>query len=449
MRVLIVGGGLVGSTLAGKLSRDGHDVSLIDASANRVRELSESLDVRVVEGNGATALVLRRAGIEEAGLVVATSNSDEVNMIVGLLASALFRVPRIVVRLRDDDHAEAFSLISQDNPIDHVCVNPVLAAADRIGLLLAVPGAVDVLSFLAGKLLVAGFRIGAGSDFVGLRVSDMNLLFADTPTLAVTIERDDDWMIPQGDEQIAVGDLVYFAIPVEHMAAVLGLVGVAKDGREDVMIAGATRLGLELAARLSSGDARVVLIEEDEERARVASEALSDATVIHGPVTRQALLEEEDIDRVGTFVSVTDDHETNLVAGLLAKRLGAGRAIVLVDNPELVELVGQLDIDAIISPRVLVIGLTLQHILGGGVRSAAQLLEDRIEIVEAEVSSKSELTGGPLSEVKLPRGVLVAALCRGDTLLVPRGSDRVEPGDRVLLVTTAENETVLAKFLAE
>ncbi|MCZ6785137.1 MAG: NAD-binding protein, partial [Proteobacteria bacterium] len=109
MRVLIVGGGLVGSTLAGKLSRDGHDVSLVDASANRVRELSESLDVRVVEGNGATGIVLRRAGIEEAGLVVATSNSDEVNMIVGLLASALFKVPRIVVRLRDEDHAEAFS----------------------------------------------------------------------------------------------------------------------------------------------------------------------------------------------------------------------------------------------------------------------------------------------------------------------------------------------------
>ena len=118
MRVLIVGGGLVGSTLAAKLSRDGHDVSLIDVSANRVRELSESLDVRVVEGNGATALVLRRAGIEDADLVVATSNSDEVNMIVGLLASALFSVPRIVVRLRDDDHAEAFSLISRDHPID-------------------------------------------------------------------------------------------------------------------------------------------------------------------------------------------------------------------------------------------------------------------------------------------------------------------------------------------
>ena len=448
MRVLIVGAGLVGSTLAGKLARDGHDVSLVDSAPERARDLGDSLDVQVVEGNGATAAVLRRAGIERADLVVATTDSDEVNLVVGLLASSLFQVSRLVVRLQDDDHAEAFSLISRGNRVDHVFVNPVQAAADRIATLLTVPGAIDVVSFLEDKLLVAGFRIGEGSDFVGLRVSDMNLLFADTPTLAVAIERGDDWIIPHGGEMIALHDLVYFAISREHLESVLDLVGIARDGREAVMIAGATRLGLELAHRLQSNDARVVLIEPDRERARAAADELSGVTVIHGSPTRQALLEEEDIDRVSTFVSVTDDHQTNLVAGLLAKRLGAGRAIVLVDDPELVDLVGQLDIDAIISPRLLVIGLALQHILGGRVLAAAQLLEDRVEVVEAEVEEDSELTSGTLSEVKLPRGVLVAALCRGDTLLVPRGSDRAEPGDRVLLITTTENEPVLARFLS-
>jgi trk system potassium uptake protein TrkA len=148
-------------------------------------------------------------------------------------------------------------------------------------------------------------------------------------------------------------------------------------------------------------------------------------------------------------VAVTHDHETNLVAGLLAKRLGAGRAIVLVDNPALVDLVGQIGIDAIISPRVLAIGLTLETIRGGRVRSVAQLLEDRIEIVEAEAAKRSQLTSGTLSEVKLPRGVLVGALRRGEKLLVPKGSDRVEPGDRVLFITTSENAPKLADFLSE
>jgi trk system potassium uptake protein TrkA len=146
-------------------------------------------------------------------------------------------------------------------------------------------------------------------------------------------------------------------------------------------------------------------------------------------------------------VAVTEEHETNLVAGLLAKRLGAGRAVVMVDNPELVRLVGGLDIDAIISPRVLVVGIALQHILGDRVRSVAQLLEDRIEILEAEVREGSALTKGTLAEAKLPRGVLVAAVSRGGQLFVPRGSDGAEAGDRVLIITTAENEPAVAKFL--
>jgi trk system potassium uptake protein TrkA len=307
---------------------------------------------------------------------------------------------------------------------------------------------VDVVSFLEDRLMVAGFRINDGSDFVGLRVSDMNLMFADTPTLAVAIQRKNDWIIPHGGEEIAAGDLVYFAISREHVEDVLELVGVSRDRREGVMIAGASAIGLELARRLESSDVKVVLVEEDEDLARAASDDLRATTIIRGSITSQGLLEEEDIARVSTFVAVTPDHETNLVAGLLAKRLGAGRAIVLVDNPDLVDLVGQLGIDAIISPRVLVIGITLQHVLGGRVRSVAQLLEDRVEVLEVEVAKGSALTRGTLSEVKLPRGVLVAAMQRGESLLVPRGSDRAESGDHVLLITTSENEPLLARFLS-
>jgi len=385
MNIVIVGGGRVGQTLAEKLARDGHDVSLIDESENRVRELSETLDARVIAGNGATAPELRRAGIEKADLVVAVSETldarviagngatapelrragiekadlvvavtdiDEVNMVVGLLASFAFRVPRIVVRLREADHAEGFDLIAQDHSGEHVWVNPDAAAVDRIASLLEVPGAVDVVSFMDGDLIVAGFRIGAQSDFVGVRVSDLNLLFAATPTLAVAIHRNDDWVIPHGEEEISVGDLVYFAIAREHLRDVLPLVGIPPDHRRNIMIAGAGPIGLELARKLEASDVRTVLIEDDEDLAYAASEELTDALVVRGLVTDQALLEEENIERVSTFVAVTPNHQTNLVAGLLAKRLGVGRAVVLVDNPALVDLVSQIGIDAIISPRL-------------------------------------------------------------------------------------------------
>jgi trk system potassium uptake protein TrkA len=449
MNIAIVGAGRVGQTLAEKLARDGHDVSLIEADSAKVRALSETLDVQLIEGNGATAPILRQAGIEKANLVVAVTDHDEANMVVGLLASFAFNVPRIVVRLRDADHAEGFDLIGQDHPGEHVWVNPDVAAVDRIASLLEVPGAVDVVSFMDGELVVAGFRIGATSDFVGVRVSDLNLLFAATPTLAVAIHRNDDWIIPHGGEEITIGDLVYFAIAREHLNDVLPLVGAPKDDRRTIMIAGAGPIGLELARRLETADGRTVLIESDEELAQEASEQLSEVLVVKGHATDQALLEEEGIDRVSTFVAVTPDHETNLVGGLLAKRLGAGRAVVLVDNPALVDLVGEIGIDAIISPRVLVIGLALQHIRGGRVRTVAQLLEDRIEIVEAEIGKRSPLAKGTLSEIKLPRGVLVAALKRGDRLLVPRGADQAQPGDRVLLISTTENASKLADFLSE
>lgn len=449
MNIVVVGAGRVGRTLGEKLTRDGHDVSLVDTDASKIREIADTLDVQVIVGNGATARELRRAGIERANLVVAVTDRDEANIVVGLLASSAFKVPRIVVRLRDAAHAEGFELIGRDHPVEHVWVNPEMAAVDRIASLLEVPGAVDVVSFMDDQLLVAGFRMGTSSDFVGVRVVDLAVLSAATPTLAVAIHRKDRWIIPHGGEEIEAGDLVYFAISREHLDDILPLVGAPRDRRRSVMIGGAGRIGLELARRLEVAGDKIVLIEANDDLARLASEELTDALVIKGRVTDQGLLEEEDIDRVSTFVAVTPDHETNLVAGLLAKRLGARRAVVLVDNPALVDLVGQIGIDAIISPRVLVTGLVLEHIRGGRVRSVAQLLEDRIEIVEAEVAARSLLAAGTLSEIKLPRGVLVAALQRGEQLLVPRGSDRAEPGDRVLLITTTENAPKLADFIAE
>jgi trk system potassium uptake protein TrkA len=449
MRIVIVGAGLVGSTLADRLSRDGHDVAIVDQDAARIRALADGLDAQVVEANGATAAALRQARNERADRVGAPSDVDEVNLMVGMLAASLFDIPRIIVRLRDSAHEEAFALIHAGRSGDHVSINPDAAAVDRIAALLEVPGAVDVVSFMDDRLVVAGFRIKEEADLVGVQVSDMNLLFADTPALAVAIHRRDDWLVPHGGEQIEVGDLVYFAIAREHLSDVLTLLGVAPDRRGDVMIAGAGPIGLQLAKRLEATDVDTVLVEHDAARAFHASEVLRRTMVIRGEVTDRALLEQEGIDRISTFVAVTEDHETNLVAGLLAKRLGAGRAVVLVDNVALVDLVSEIGIDAIISPRVLVIGFALEHIRGRRVRSVAQLLEDQIEIVEAEAASRSgPLCADRLADLKLPRGVLVAALRRGEKLVVPQGDDRIEPGDRVLFITTTENAAKLADFLA-
>lgn len=448
MRIVIVGGGLVGETLAGKLTLDGHDISLIEQDPSTARALDERLDVQVVQGNGAKAPVLRAAGIEEAELVVATSNSDETNMIVGLLAASLFRVSHIVVRLRDPEHMEGFSLVSRDHPFEHVCVDPEAAAVERIAALLEVPSALDVVEFMDGRLIMAAFRIGPDSDFADQPVSFMALAFAGTPSIVAAIDRSGEWIVPHGDEEIRADDLVYFAIAREHLEDVVSLVGVKEERRRTVMVGGASRIGINLARRLEAGDCRVVLIEQDPALAQAAADQLESALVVCGRVTDRSLLEEEDVDRVATFVAATPDHEINLVSGLLAKRLGAARAIALVDNPALVNLMGDVGIDAIISPRLLAIGLTLQHIRGAGVRTVAPLLEDQVEVLEAEALKGSPITRAPISEVGIERGILIAALRRGDQLLLPSGEDRVEAGDLVLTITTTDQAHKVTRYLS-
>lgn len=449
-----MGGGLVGSTLADRLSRSGHDVVLVERDDELARRLTIRLDVQVVEGDGTLARVLRDAGVAKADVVVAVTESDAANMVVAMLCGTLFAVPRLLVRLRDAGHEEGFAWLARGRERDYRAINPVSAAVDRILHLLVVPGALDVAPFMEGELLVAGFRIRAGSDLAGLTVSHMSLLFANAPTLVAAIQRGSRWIVPHGGEELRAGDIAYFAIARADLANVVALVrgepvrAEGAGGRPRVLIAGATRIGLDLARRLEAEELRVVLIEPDPVRAAEAAEELGDTLVVHGRPTDETLLEEEEIERCSTFVAVTQDFEENLVAGLLARRLGAERAFALVDNPDLVHLIGEVAIDAIISPRLLAVSLALQHVRGGGVRSVAALLEDRIEVVEAECSAVSQLVGRPLAELDLPRGVLVAALRRDGRILVPRGGDRIEPGDHVLLITTIEEAPRVSELVA-
>jgi trk system potassium uptake protein TrkA len=448
VQIIVVGGGQVGTTLAGKLSREGHDVTVIERQSALADELSSVLDVRVIHGDGATVDTLRRAGAADANLVVASTDSDEANFISGRIAASIFKVPRVVVRLREPAHAESFEALSRSDAVDIAWVNPESAAVDKIALLLEVPGALDVANFMDGELIVAGFPIAEGSEFTDRPVLDMGLFFAGSPSLVAAIQRREGAIVPQGGEVIRVGDLVYFALARSDLSAVLDLLGAQQGPSRKVMVAGASRIGLALAERLEGADTPVTLIESDPERARAAAEGLTEALVIRGRVTSQPLLEEEQIERVSTFVAVTDDHETNLVAGLLAKRLGAQRAFALVDNPALANLIGDTPIDAIISPRLLAVGLTLQHVPGARLHAVAALQGDEVEILEAEVVKGSPVCVGPLADLNLPRGILFLALRRSGSLRVPKGGDQMEPGDRVLVAVGAGQRAKLSELLS-
>jgi trk system potassium uptake protein TrkA len=447
MHVIVVGGGLVGSSLAEKLAADGHDVVLVEQDRGLIAELNEQLDVQTIAGNGATVPVLLEAGIEHCDLLLATTDSDEVNMVVALVGSSLFDVSKVVARLRDPGHEEGFARLARSVEADRMSINPDVAAVDRILSLLPVPGAVDVVPFFDGRLLVAGFQIRPGSEFAGLMLSHLKLLFPATPMLVVAIRRDGRWTVPHGDDEIRADDLVYFAMDPGELENVLVLLGLRRGVERRVMIAGATRIGVELAKRLEAEDVPVTLFEGGRPLCDSAAAALSSTTVVHGSPTDRELLVEEGADRADSFVAVTDDHEENVVACLLARRLGAAHTFAQVDNPALAGLIGDLGIDAIISPRLLAVGLALQFARKGRVTAVAALMEDAVEAIEAEAEPTSRLVRSPLAELGLPRGVLVAAVQRNGRILVPGGADRIEPGDKVLLIATHETAGRLDRFL--
>ncbi|MDX1650360.1 MAG: NAD-binding protein, partial [Myxococcota bacterium] len=236
MKIVIVGGGRVGTSLAEKLSGQGHDVSLVERDPVRAAELGAELDILVAEGNGAAADALRRAGTGDAQLVVATTDSDEANFVTGRVAASMFKVQHVVVRLRDAALEEAFHVLSRGDAVDVACVNPEAAAAEKILSLLAVPGALELWSFLDGELLVAGFRIPPGSEFADRPVLDMRLFFAETPSLVAAIQRGDRAMVPHGAERIREGDLVCFALARSDLEAFLELMGPGGVGPRRVMI---------------------------------------------------------------------------------------------------------------------------------------------------------------------------------------------------------------------
>lgn len=447
MKAVVVGGGLVGSTLAEKLSRDGHDVVVVEQDQELIADLNEKLDVQTINGNGATIPVLMNAGIESADLLLATTDSDEANMVVALVGSVIFKVPRVAARLRDPGHEEGFRRIAREPGEERVAINPDQASVEKILSLLPVPGAVDVVSFSEGKLLVAGFHIKPDSEFSGLLLSHLRLLFPATPMLVVAIRRDGRWRVPYGDDEIRAGDLVYFAMDPSELDNVLVLLGQPEGAEKRVMIAGATRIGIALAKRLEEDGVPVTLIDDRRPACDRAAAELSDTLVVHGSPTDRELLREEGADRVAGFVACTDSHEENVVACLLAGKMGAAHTFALVDNSALSGLVGDLGIDAIISPRLLSVSHALQFARKGRIKAVAALLEDSVEVFELEAVAGSRLVSSPLSELGLPRGILIVAVQHGDDIFIPGGDHRIEPGDHVIVAAETDMASSLDRVV--
>ena len=433
MKVIIIGAGVVGYTIAERLSSEGQDVVIIEKDERRVREVKETLDVKVIEGNGSSPRVLKEAGIEQADMVIAVTDSDEVNMIACLIANSQTRIPKKIIRVRNPEYL-GYEKLFVGGPLGiDFNINPGLVAAERILRIIHVPGATDVVDFSEGAVKLIGIRLDKDGSVIGKRLRDLKELHPHNRVLVAAIYRGTETIIPDGSETIERGDHLFVVALPGEIPKVLQLFGKKGSAGRKVMIVGGGYIGSYIARKLEREDFLVKIIEKDEKRCNYLAGILEKSLVLHGDGTDQELLKEEGIDDINTFVSVTNDEEDNILISLLAKNLGAKRAIALVDKPEYLSLVSAIGVDVVVSPRLASVSSILQFVRRGKILSVTTLVEERVEAIETVAMETSDIVGRPVKDIKFPQGAIIGAVCKGDQAMIPDGETVIDPGDKVII----------------
>ncbi len=443
MRVIIVGTGEVGFNTALMLSREEHDVVLIEQDETLVERATEQLDALTIQGNGASPRLLAEAGVKKSDLLIATTNSDEVNIIACLAAKAQ-GVPRTVARLHNPDYYDPREPIERDMfKIDFV-IHTEQMAAEEIREALLVPGATNVETFAEDRIEVAEVILNAGSPIVGLPVRDIEL---PEQSLIVGIVRNGEALVPRGDTVLGARDHVFLIGEQRHIGRIVGAVTTETATVREVMIFGGGRIGLRLALALEQVGISVKVIERDEARARYVASQLNKGLVLHEDGTSQDLLLQEGIDRMDAFVAATGDDRANLLAAMYARRLGARQTIAGISRGEFAPLADALGVDITISPRLLAAGAILRFVRRGDV-VAVTLLESGAEMMELRVPRGSHVADRPLSKVGFPQGALVGAILREGKVIIPSGREAMKPGDDAVVFTLQEDVSKVERLFA-
>ena len=435
MKILILGAGQVGGTLAENLANESFDITLVDAKASRLEELSSRLDIRTVEGWASHPDVLRRAGADDADILVAVTSSDEVNMIACQVCYSQFRTPVKIARVRSVAYLNRDGFFSKEHmPID-VLINPEQVVTKHIHELLKHPGALQVLDFAEGRVQLVAMRAYHGGPLVGHALSFLREHMPKADTRVAAIFRRGQAIIPQGNTVIEVDDEVFFIAAREHIDTVMRELRRAERPLKRIMIAGGGNIGARLAQAVES-DYEVKLLEYSETRANFLAVQLSRTIVLRGDATDRDLMLEENIDQCDAFIAVTNDDEVNIMSSLMAKRLGARQAISLISKPAYVDLVQGGDIDIAISPQQATTSTLLSHVRRADVVSVHSLRRGAAEAIEAIAhgdSKNSKVVGRRISEINLPSGSNIGAIVRGEEVLIAHDDVLVQSDDHVII----------------
>ncbi|NEX16176.1 MAG: Trk system potassium transporter TrkA [Halochromatium sp.] len=436
MKIIILGAGQVGTSVAANLVNEANDITVVDTSAQRLRELADRFDLRTLQGHGAQPDVLMRAGGEDAEMIIAVTNSDETNMVACQVAYTLFHTPTKIACVRAQgflDHHQA--LFGGDAFNIDVTISPEQLVTDYILRLIQNPGALQVTDFANGRVRLVAVRAYYGGPLVG---HELRALYDHMPHIdarVAAIYRQDRAIQPEGDTVIEADDEVFFVAAPKHIRSVMSELRRLDKPYKRLIFAGGGNIGTRLA-RVTERNFRVKVIESDLERCKHIAEALERTIVLHGDAADEELLLEENIEDTDVFCAVTNDDEANILSAMLAKRLGARKVMALINRTAYVDLVQSGPIDVAISPQQATIGSLLKHVRRGDVVMVHSLRRGAAEAIEAVAhgdQGSSKVVGRPIEAINLPKGASIGAIVRGDEVLIAHHDTFIESEDHVIL----------------
>ena len=435
MKIIILGAGQVGASVAANLASEANDITVVDEDATTLQDLQDRLDIRTVKGYASHPDILAQAGANDADMIIAVTRSDETNMIACQVAYTLFHTPTKIARVRSVEYLRHMRLFAQEAlPVD-VLISPEQLVTDYIQRLIENPGALQVLDFAGGKVQLVAVHAFYGGPLVGHELRDLKVHMPGIDARVASIFRQGKPITPEGDTIIEADDEVFFVAARKHIRAVMGELRKMDKPVKRVILAGGGNIGLRLASAIEGGY-QVKIIERQEERARMLSETLDKTIVLLGDAADEELLLEENIENTDVFCALTNDEEANILSAMLAKRLGARKVMSLINRASYVNLVQSGTIDVAISPQQATIGSLLTHIRRGDVVMVHSLRRGAAEAIEAVAHgdrSSSKVVGRALDEIKLPKGTTIGAIVRGEEVIIAHHDTVIEIDDHVIL----------------
>jgi trk system potassium uptake protein len=439
VRIIILGAGQVGRTAAYHLSREeANDVTVVDTNEDILRDLQDRLDIRTVNGNAASPRILEAAGIAGTDILVALTNSDEVNMLACHIAWTLYRTPKKIARVRSAAFTEREALFGENAVAVDVWISPEQLVTEYVARLIRYPGALQVLDFADGRVRLVGVRALQGGPLVGQALRTLREHIPGADARVAAIYRAGKSIQPEGDTVIEDGDEVFFLAARKDIRLVMSEMRKEEAPARRVVIAGGGNIGFRLASELEDKN-QVKLIERDSKRARRVSELLNRTTVLLGDAADEELLLEENIDSVDVFAALTNSEEANILSAMLAKRLGAHKVMALINKPSYAELIESGSIDIAISPQTVTIGSLLTHVRRGDVVRVHSLRRGAAEAIEVVVhgdTDSSKVIGRRIEDIKLPQGTTLGAVVRGEDVIIAHHDTSIQADDHLILFLT-------------